>query len=230
VDGNGRFLEALGAQTSLLGLQITGNGNTMHGGFVKNNLGGGILVHGDGNTIDAVQISSNTGGDGIEVTGNGNRIVNNTVGDAGVGNGGDGINLFGTGNFIGANFVFQNNGDGINVSGGTAAGPNTIKGNISGSAQRGNGGSGIVLGGTGNGGTTPIELEANTTQGNSVDGIRITGTGHQLKGNVSGGMSAKNNAGCEFNVAAGNINAGGNRSGSRVISGAVGSPFPTGCK
>jgi hypothetical protein len=230
VDGNGRFLEALGAQTSLLGLQITGNGNTMHGGFVKNNLGGGILVHGDGNTIDAVQISSNTGGDGIEVTGNGNRIVNNTVGDAGVGNGGDGINLFGTGNFIGANFVFQNNGDGINVSGGTAAGPNTIKGNISGSAQRGNGGSGIVLGGTGNGGTTPIELEANTTQGNSVDGIRITGTGYQLKGNVSGGMSAKNNAGCEFNVAAGNINAGGNRSGSRVISGAVGSPFPTGCK
>ncbi|HEV8437194.1 MAG TPA: right-handed parallel beta-helix repeat-containing protein [Methylomirabilota bacterium] len=230
IEGNGRFLNNVASQGNLLGLQITGDGNTMVGGFVKNNLGGGIVLQGNGNRIDGVQISSNLGGDGINATGNSNQLLNNVVGDAGVGNGANGILLTGKGNLVGNNKVFQNNLDGINVSGGIAGSPNVIKGNISGSGQHGgNGGNGIVLGGTGNGTSSPIELEANTTQSNSLDGIRVTGTGHQLKDNVSGGFGLKNNGTCEYNVAAGNFNATGNKVGSFALPGVNGSPFPTSC-
>jgi hypothetical protein len=61
-------------------------------------------------------------------------------------------------------------------------------------------------------------------------GFLVTGTGHQLANNVSGGAGVLNNAGCEFDVATGNVNATGNKSGGVLIPGLDGSAFPTGCR
>ena len=45
----------------------------------------------------------------------------------------------------------------------------------------------------------PIELEENIVKANGLVGIRVTGSGHQLKKNVSGGTSSgETNVRCEF--------------------------------
>jgi hypothetical protein len=61
-------------------------------------------------------------------------------------------------------------------------------------------------------------------------GIRVTGSGHQLKKNVSGGTSSgETNVGCEFLSVAGKMNATGNKANGTTIAGADGSAFPTTC-
>src|SRR5205085_1134658 len=104
-----------------------------------------------------------------------------------------------------------------------------LKLNVAGGSNRGNQGTGIVLGGTGNGNASPVELEANTAQSNASGGITVTGTGHQLKDNVSGGFLNLDNTGCNYNVASGNFNATGNKAKFFVVPGASGAPFPAVC-
>ncbi len=98
---------------------------------------------------------------------------------------------------------------------------------------RGNGGHGIfVHDSSGNGLANPLEIEQNTTRSNGLHGIFIAGTatGHELKGNVSGGTGDLDNGDCEFlSVAAGNWNATGNKANGITIPGRDGDPFPTGC-
>jgi hypothetical protein len=105
---------------------------------------------------------------------------------------------------------------------------NILTGNISGEKAKGNGANGILLAGTGNGTSSPYEVDGNTTRTNGNDGIKVTGTGHQLRNNTSGGDATQNNVHCEFNVASGNFNSGGNKANGVTV---VGSPgFPTTCQ
>lgn len=189
-------------------------------------------MNGHGNTVKDTRVMSN-GSHGIEVVGNGNSLLKNLVGDRTKGNGGDGISVEGAGNRVRENKVHANAGDGIVVTGGTAASPNVIRANVVGDKLRGNAGNGIyVFADTGNGGPNPIELEKNTARANGLGGIVIAGgaTGHELKGNVSGdGSFELDNGDCGFLVAAGNLNATDNEANAVDIPGTDGSPFPTNC-
>ena len=224
VRGDGRFFEGLGADGNMQGMNIAGNRNTIHNSFTNDNVNGGITVRGDGNTIDTVQTSRNSAGYGISVGGNGNTIANGTAAD----NGAAGIQVAGTGNLITGNNASSNILDGIGVSGGTAVSPNVVSNNVGGTAGLGNGGAGISLTGTGSGASGGVDIKGNSTRGNASDGIQVTGSGHKLKNNSSGGSGSDRNYVCQYRVASGNINVSGNTIGSVPIPGANGSPFP-GC-
>ena len=134
--------------------------------------------------------------------------------------------MYGTGNLITGNNAFRNVLDGIGVSGGTAVSPNVVNSNVSGTAGSGNGGAGIALTGTGSGAGGGADIKGNITRGNASDGIQVTGSGHKLKNNSSGGSGADRNYACQYRMASGNINMSGNTIGSVPIPGANGSPFP----
>jgi len=187
-------------------------------------------VQGDGNAIDTVQTSSNDGGDGISVAGNGNTIANSMAGGQGGDNGGAGIRVSGAGNLITGNNALSNVLDGISVAGGTAVSPNVVMNNVSGTQTLGNGGSGISMTGTGSGAGGSAGINGNTTMGNGLDGIQVNGSGHKLKNNSSGGNGPDTNRICQYQGTSGNINATGNTIGSVPIPGADGSLFPIGCK
>jgi hypothetical protein len=228
VQGSGRFFEAVGGSDSMFGMTVVGDGNTLHNVTVERNATGGVVLQGNGNALDGVHAYTNSGPAGVQVTGDGNRVVGSAVGDRGRGNDGTGILVAGRSNLVSGNTVLSNGGDGINVSGGTASQPNVVKLNVSGSPVGGNHGIGLVLGGVGNGSAGPIEVEGNTVQTNVMGGIRVTGSGHQLKNNVSGGFLNLDNTGCNYSVAPGNLNAGGNKAKYLLIPG-VSTPFPTIC-
>jgi hypothetical protein len=139
----------------------------------------------------------------------------------------------GYGNQVRNNTVYASAGDGINVCGGTDPDPNVIYLNTVGARDgKGNLGNGIRVcaGDTGNGTDSPIEIERNTVRANTLNGIWVEGVDHQLKNNVSGGTSSgDDNGDCEFLVAAGNINATGNKANGVTVPGTNGSSFPTGC-
>ena len=192
----------------------------------------GVLVAGDGNTVKDTRVTE-SGSHGIEVTGDNNALLKNLVGDRNKGNGGAGITLQGVGNLVQENKVYASGADGIMVTGGTAASPNIIRQNVAGDKLRGNGGNGIhILGDIGNGAPNALEIEKNTVRANTLNGILVAAgaTGHELKGNVGGDTSPElNNGDCEFLVAAGNLNATGNKANGVTIPGADGTAFPTTC-
>ena len=107
--------------------------------------------------------------------------------------------------------MLGNGGHGIEVTGGDASGPVVVRKNRVGDRDSGNAGHGIVVAGAGNGGGGPVEIDENDVAGNLGDGVRVTGSGHQLRDNASGGAGDLDNGGCEFAVSAGNLDAGGNR-------------------
>jgi hypothetical protein len=217
---------------SLYGIQVNGSSNELNGNDVGDKghpNGAGIVVSGNSNNLHDNDVYGNTG-DGVNVTGNTNTIKQNDIGEKDKGNGGDGIHVNGYGNTIDGNDVFGNGGDGIDVSGGTAAKPNIVVKNDAGDRNKGNAGNGIVVAGVGNGTGSPIEIDSNTVKQNGLVGIKVTGTGHQLKNNESGGSGDQNNGGCEFNVGAGNFNATGNKAnGTTVTPNTNNAAFPAGC-
>jgi hypothetical protein len=232
VEGDGRYLRNAYAKDNEIGYWFIGDGNTLHNGTAEANSDAGVLVVGDGNTVKDTRVMAN-GSHGIQVTGDNSSLLKNLVGDRNNGNGGAGIVLQGVGNLVQENKVYANGADGINVTGGTAARPNVIRQNTAGDKLRGNAGNGIhVLGDVGNGAPNALEIEKNTVRANALNGILIAAgaTGHELKGNISGDTSPElNNGECEFLVAAGNLNATGNKANGVTISGADGSAFPTTC-
>jgi Right handed beta helix region len=228
VEGDGRLLRNIAALENATGLWFVGNHNTMHNGSATQNKGVGIRVNGQGNTLTDVDAAAN-GGHGIDVHGHDNQVLRTAVGDRGKGNGGDGIHVSGRGNVVRENDVFANRGDGVDVSGGTSAHPNLIQRNQVGDVGKGNGGHGLLVSGTGNGTTDPLELEENSAQSNGSHGIKVVGKGHELKKNISGGSAAEDNGACEFTVAAGNLNAGGNTANGVAIAGGDSGPFPPTC-
>lgn len=227
VEGDGRVVDGAAVGFSLIGIKVVGNGNAVQNGTVHDNITDGLVIEGHGNTVDGITALNNSTGDGIRVTGNDNTIANSNGGGVGQGNGGHGIEVNGTGNLLKKNTAFANQGNGITVNGGTAARPNVVKQNTGGAFGAGNIGSGIAITGAGNGGASPIEVASNIAQGNFEHGIKVSGGGHQLKGNASSG-----NVLCEFKVGLENLNGTGNTIGAVAtpIAGADGSPFPNGCR
>ena len=75
----------------------------------------------------------------------------------------------------------------------------------------------------------PVEVIGNTTRSNTLNGVKVTGTGHQLANNQSGGTNGgQDNGDCEFTVVAGNFNSGGNTANGAAV---VGAPaFQTACQ
>jgi hypothetical protein len=226
------------------GIRFTGDANQAYknsvGDDTKGNLGGGIIVNGNNNALGKAlnenDIFENTG-NGMTITGNGNVITSNSIGDTGKGNTGDGINVRGFGNTLDSNDIFANNGDGIDLAGGTAAAPNVISNNNVGDRGKGNLGNGIIVGNAadaGNGISSPVEIDSNTVRANKLAGIRVATAGHQLRNNVSGGTGAypsgQDNGNCEYLVVTGNFNTGGNYANGTLIPGAVNSAFPTTCQ
>jgi Periplasmic copper-binding protein (NosD) len=228
VEGDGRLLRNVAAMDNATGLWFVGNYNTMHNGSATQNSGVGIRVNGQGNIITDVDAAAN-GSHGIDVSGDDNHVLRNAVGDRSEGNGGDGIHVSGSGNVVQENDAFANLANGIHVSGGTSANPNVIKRNQVGDIGKGNGGHGLLVSGTGNGMADPVEVEENRAQSNGRDGIKVVGEGHELKKNISGGSAAEDNGACEFTVAAGNLNAGGNTANGVAIADEDSEPFPTKC-
>jgi hypothetical protein len=233
---------------SKLGMNLAGSSGQIYANSVgdtsKGNLTGGITCASCNSNVFGTVTSPNNifanTGNGLKITGDSNMIVNNNVGDSGKGNTGDGIDVVGKGNTIDQNDVFANGkstftGDGINVSGGTAALPNVISNNTVGSGGKGNFGNGIVVANAGNGITNPVEIIGNTTRANGLNGVNVTGTAQQLQNNVSGGSGAypggQDNRKCEFLVPSNtNFNTGGNTANGALIAGAVNSAFPTACQ
>jgi parallel beta-helix repeat protein len=201
----------------------------VHNGRAEANAGLGIYVDGQDNTIIGNQVEVN-GDTGIFLKGTRNRLLGNAVGDRGRGNGGAGIRADGAGNVLEENTVLGNGGHGIEVTGGLAGRPVVLRRNQVGDRDRGNGGHGIVVTGTGNGAGDPVELDENDVAGNLGDGVRVTGAGHQLRDNRSGGAGDLDNGGCEFGVGPGNIDAGGNRANDVPLDGGSGGAFPDGCR
>jgi hypothetical protein len=197
------------------------------------NVGAGIDVTGASNILQDNGVLANQGG-GIVVTGNSNQLLKNLAGDSGKGNRGDGIRLTGYGNTVQENRVFANGGDGINAAGGTSAKPNVIYKNTAGDRGKGNAGNGISVASAGNGNTNPVEIELNTVKSNGANGIRVAGTGHQLKDNASGGSGGfpggDDNGKCEFAVVSGNSMRPATRPTAWPWAGTSGSAFPIACQ
>lgn len=168
----------------------------------------GFKITGDGNTIH-----------NGSATYNGKRS-NGTLYPAGP-NVGVGVYVNGNNNVITDTNAQYNTSHGFQVIGNSNQVLKVSSGDVSG---RGNGGDGLNLSGDSN------LLQENTTRTNSLDGIRIvSGTGNRLKKNVSGGTTGQNSGDCEFEVVAGNIDLGENKSNNVLVPGAVYGPFPTGC-
>jgi hypothetical protein len=229
VEGDNRYLRNVYGKRNAVGVRFVGNSNTMHNGSVEANSGMGLVIEGNSNVATDTDVFSN-GWHGVWVSGNGNQILKVDAGDKNKGNGGDGVHVEGAGNLISEVSAFANSGDGIEIVAAAGA-PNIVKKAASGDKSgKGNAGNGILVSGPGNGAANPIELEQNTVKANGLVGIRITGTGHQLKNNVSGGTgSGETNVGCEFLAGSGNINATGNKANGVTVSGSNGSAFPTSC-
>ena len=234
------------------GIQVIGNGNLIEENRVDHNGGDGIDVTGNSNTLkknkpqsgntgDGIHLSGNSnvvveneilenGGDGIDAAGGSNTFLKNELGEGGHGNGGDGLTVVGSGNTLTENEAFGNRGDGFDVRAGTSASPNILKKNVAGDSGKGNGGNGFLINGSGNGKPDPIELEENTARGNVLNGFQITGTGYELKKNVSGGSASQNNGDCEFLAVAGNFNAKDNKANNATVNpNTDGAAFPTTC-
>jgi len=195
----------------------TGPGNTVRGNDVNGNGGrsGFCVVSGPG---------------GIFARGSGHVIVGNNVGDMHRGNTGIGIGVVGPRALVEANTVMANTGNGISIQGGTLDDPNIVRGNFIGDrGLRGNGGHGLILVDGEGGGTATEEIDSNEVRGNAKSGIVVNGTVYRLRGNISGGRVNQANGECQFLVADGNLNDGGNRANGRLIPGLGGQPFPTGC-
>jgi hypothetical protein len=229
VEGDGRLLEGIGSQMNTHGIKIVGNSNAIRNSFGTRNVINGLVVQGNRNTVQAVRATGNSSGDGIQVTGHHNTVNKSIGGDQGAGNGAAGINVSGVGNMIKANGAYANYGNGITVGGGTAGAPNIVRNNVAGGPQRGNARVGIAIGGPGAGASGAVDISGNTAQSNALSGISVTGTGHRLKDNDSGGAGSTVNVACQYRVVPKNFNAIGNTKNLAPIAGADGSAFPNGC-
>ncbi|MCX7766868.1 MAG: glycoside hydrolase family 55 protein, partial [Candidatus Sumerlaeia bacterium] len=233
VEGNGRYLRNVFTHNNQIGIKVVGNQNTLHNNIAEGNSAVGILIQGNNNYVTDANAMSN-GSHGIQVIGNNNTIIKCDAGDKNKGNKGNGISVSGSGNLLQENDAFANTMNGIEVSGGTASAPNRLLKNRAGDKGKGNQMHGIMINASdaGNGASNPIELEENTTKANKLDGIRMLGSGHQLKKNISGGSGSyptgEDNGDWEYYLGAGNINAGGNKTNNAliplVIPGGTGTP------
>jgi parallel beta-helix repeat protein len=215
---------------NIIGLNAAGTAKLGNGGdgiyvsVAPTDLTIGGTQAGDGNTI------SGNGGNGVTLTGGGNRVQGNRIGtnvagDVALGNSSYGVAVLSTssvdaligGTQAGARNIISGNGNsGIKLNGATNSmvQGNYIGTNLAGTAALLNNGSGVevitlnaVIGGNQAG-------AGNLISGNAMHGIDISnGTNHTIQGNLIGtnaaGTSAIGNALCGLRVARLNIQVGG---------------------
>lgn len=205
IAGAGHTVKNTRSFDNAIGFWITGNGNTVTGAQGTDGNGIGFKIDGDANVVDSATGVTNSLGNGaqISVGADGNTIKKSTF----TGNNGEGILVQGGSSTISENKLYSNAANGILVTGGA----NSLLKNKAGEVGKGNGQNGIRV--TGNNGP----LTENTAVGNGANGIQVTGTGHNLRRNQN-----KDNAACEFAVAAGNLDGGQNKAND------VGFTFPAG--
>jgi hypothetical protein len=140
------------------------------------------------------------------------------------------MNIRGRGNEVYRSRVHANGGHGLDVAGGTSESPNLIRKNLVGDVRKGNAGHGIFVHGDVGRAGGAVEIYKNTVKANALHGIHLdaSATGHDLERNVGGGRGADSNGGCEYTVAAGNVNAGRNLANGVAVPG-TGGAFPPGC-
>jgi titin len=224
------FNDQLGVPT---GNVISGNliGTTADGTAALGNTGGGILLSGGqnnqigGTTAAERNVISGNGGAGVVLsnffsaaTGNvvqGNYIGTDVTGAVAPGNSGDGVRIQGvaTGNTVGGtaagagNVISGNTGDGVEITGAGATG-NVVVGNfigtdVSGAADLGNAGHGVLVSGGAddnrigtNADGTDDAAERNVISGNAGDGIRVidAGTNNTVIAGNTIGLNAAGNA------------------------------------
>ncbi len=230
VEGNNRYLRNVYGKNNTTGIQFVGNSNTMRNGSVEQNQESGLVIQGNGNTATDTNAFSN-GAHGVWVVGQrqpdsedrrrrpeqrqrrrrcarrGRRQLR-----------------------VGGRRAGQRRRRHRDRRGGRRRERRQEVGGRRQGGGKGNAGNGILVSGPGNGTANPIELEQNTAKANGLVGIQFTGSGHQLKNNVSGGTgSGETNVGCEFLAASGNVNATGNKANGVTVAGSNGSAFPTSC-
>src|SRR5207237_10815069 len=102
----------------------------------------------------------------------------------------------------------------------------TLSKDIAGDIGAGNSGDGFRIDGS-NG-----PMSENTSRSNSLVGIRVTGTGHKLTKNKSGGTTSQNHGSCQYVVGPSNVNGGTNTSSVNAtfnFTAAAGANFPAAC-
>jgi hypothetical protein len=115
--GTGTSLRAVRADSNGVGIKIIGSNNVVRGAnSINSNTGFGVQIIGDNNVIETSKLEEN-GDSAIHVTGDGNQIKGNDVGDTNRGNGREGISVNGDSNVIEENNVFASAGTGINLVG-----------------------------------------------------------------------------------------------------------------
>jgi len=193
------------------GAVLWGNriGTDSGGSVALPNQGGGVSVYSSNNTLGGAAASegnviSGNAFNGIVLgdaaTGNqvrGNRLGTNAAGNAALGNGFSGIYVQGDGNTVGGtlagagNVISGNGGEGVTLAAG--ADSNVVQGNrigtdLGGTADLGNGGSGLRIYGSLNVVGGVAAGAANVVSGNTFTGITIAETAHgnQIVGNRIG--------------------------------------------
>ncbi|VTS06302.1 FG-GAP-like repeat-containing protein [Tuwongella immobilis] len=172
---------------TLAGVAISGNSNTVQGDF----------------TTGKYQTISGNGSDGVQLTGNSNQLIGNSIGvgptgSGAIGNGRFGVFVSGGGNVIGpslansGNVISGNTSDGIRLSGTKATGTlidgNSIGVDLAAEVDLGNGGDGISLrdGASSNRIGSLGSFLGNTVSGNTGHGIFIGTDNNTIEGNFVG--------------------------------------------
>jgi len=184
--------------------------------------GDGWVIEGEHRTLRNSRALDN-GAAGIRVVGDHNLIHNSPE----ISGNAEGVVLEGSDNTLSDCEVVANAGVGVTVSGDR----NQLHGNDIGTPNRGNGDDGLQISGDGDGDGGVVELSENVVEENQGVGIAITGSGHQLEGNQSGDREdgTGDNVGCEYEVAAGNHDAGDNEANGESV-GTGSGDFPSGCQ
>jgi CSLREA domain-containing protein len=204
---------------NIIGLDVTGTldlGNTSNGVYINGSSSNTI----GGTTAAGRNVISGNNGDGVRIdgalsTGNvvqGNYIGVNDGGTVDLGNLGVGVNILNSPtNTIGGtsgvttggactgacNVISGNNQGGVNISGSaiTPANGNNVLGNfigtdVTGTADVGNTGNGVLISGAKDNFVGGTKLaKRNVISGNSINGVRITNagaTGNRVQGNIIG--------------------------------------------
>ena len=190
------------------GIRIQGDDNRIEGNYVGTNRFGesllmwnltdGVEIVGNGNVVGGTAPWARnvieTGGDGVSLSGDANRVEGNLLGldldpGPGLGNDGHGVRIAGDGNVVGGaaaaarNFIGDNNLDGVNVAGDeNRVEGNNIGADRSGTTGPGNLGNGVTIRGDDN-----VVGAGNVIFGND-SGIDLSGRskGNRIEGNMIG--------------------------------------------